>query len=331
MIVKQCHDELLAAKQWADAGDEDDKQDYEYEKESLPYIIEFMLEQAGIHRLLDYTDIILRSDKGTGKTYSFARHAKENSLTFLSIVALQSLAKTQYNDWVSQDKGHELDVVHYEDMDPFYIMKGCSAQMDTSLIITLNSLDTKLPVATQMDWSRTVVYLDECEFLLRYLVTASPLDKKRTRVWHYLVHILKHCRQVIATDADVTDKVQMFFTSNGIDREFKVIGNQHQSNHNVLAEEVTSKDDLVDRMHKTEKWLCCTDSKANAELLHKEFPDAVLIVADGRKFAELADFDDPKNKRIIYSPKVVNGIDSQVRRQVFCLYHERSIGPEGML
>eukprot|EP01050_Picozoa_sp_SAG11_P014565 SAG11_NODE_1807_length_4228_cov_3.662146_5_plen_402_part_00 len=79
-------------------------------------------------------------------------------------------------------------------------------------------------------------------------------------------------------------------------------------------------------MKATKKWLCATDSYENALALAKEFPDAVLITKDWK--GEVPDFDN--YDRIIYSPKVIYGIDSTMEREVFVCYHERTITPPEM-
>jgi hypothetical protein len=113
---------------------------------------------------------------------------------------------------------------------------------------------------------------------------------------------------------------------NEINKEFEYHQNLFRHNNKIPAEEILNYDDLIDKLKKTKKWLCPTDSYANALILAKEFPDAVVITKDT---LTLPDFE--AHDRIIYSPKVTYGIDSNMKREVFVCYHEKSITPTEMV
>ena len=60
--------------------------------------------------------------------------------------------------------------------------------------------------------------------------------------------------------------------------------------------------------------------------LHRIFHDAILIEKDTLNIPDLDSHD-----RIIYSPKILYGVDSIMKREVFCFFQERTINPAQMV
>eukprot|EP01047_Picozoa_sp_COSAG01_P031215 COSAG01_NODE_2206_length_8170_cov_70.537108_2_plen_945_part_00 len=265
--------------------------------------------------LTEYRNYFVKSDTGTGKTTSFSHYIKRNKLKFLSIVSRKTLGEDQYN------KMSEMGIKCQ-----YYEHEGLQYDSRNSMVCQIDSLAYKYALGFGMDWSETVVYLDEYNSLIRHLVRSSTMDDKRSRVYDLFVHILNNCKQVICTDADISDTSLMFMGLNKIDKEFEYHQNLYRHNNKIQAEEIVNYDDLIDKLNKTPKWLCPTDSYANALILAKEFPDAVVITKDT---LTLPDFE--AHDRIIYSPKVTYGIDSTMEREVFVCYHEKSITPTEMV
>jgi hypothetical protein len=208
--------------------------------------------------------------------------------------------------------------------------------MEDSLITTIDSLPSKLWYAKEMDLSNVVVFMDEYNSLIEYLITTTTLKESRSTAYLYLVHILKNCKQIICTDADMSDVSMDFMKLNGIDRQFLCLHNTHRKNNEIVAEEVEYDEVIIERMKATEKWIAAFDTKSKPEALHKQhFPDAVLIVKEGCYINgelhkdKMVDFDE--HPRIMFSPKVTYGVDSRMRRQVFGVFIEDTITPRGMV
>ena len=258
---------------------------------------------AEVPKLTEYKNVFVKSDTGTGKTTSFAHYIKRNKLKFLSIVSRKTLGEDQYHKF--SEMGITCD--YYEHVGIQHSSK--------SMICQIDSLAYKYPYGYDyygFDWSDTVVYLDEYNSLIRHLIRSATMDDKRARVYELFVHILNNCKQVICTDADISDTSLMFMQLNKINKTFTYNRNIYRHNNQIPAEEIFNYDDLLDKLKKTNKWLCATDGKGNADILAKEFPDAVVITKDT---LSLPDFE--AHDRIIYSPKVTYGIDSTMEREVF--------------
>ena len=254
--------------------------------------------------------MIVRSDTGTGKTTSFKHLIKSTNQKFISIVSRISLADEQYN--IFSDHG--------------IVCKNYRISEDLkngdSVIITIDSI-RKL---YGFDFKDYVIFLDEYNSILEYLIMADTLAKNRSIIYKRFINIIGKCKQVIGCDADINDiSIKWIRTYR---RNVKYIQNTYKHNQNILAYELNNFDHLIDRLKSDESFIVCCDSKTNAELIYKQLDDPTicLIVGGDDKYYK---FDD--HKRIIFSPKIMYGIDSSMKRNVYCYYKEQTIQPTGYL
>ena len=85
----------------------------------------------------------------------------------------------------------------------------------------------------------------------------------------------------------------------------------------------------MEKLKKEDSFLCCTDSKINAELIYNDFKDdedCILIVSGVDEYVNLDSY-----KKVIFSPKIVYGLDSIMRRPVYTYYKEHTINPANMV
>ena len=85
-------------------------------------------------------------------------------------------------------------------------------------------------------------------------------------------------------------------------------------NKNVKASEIYSHESFMEKLKKEDSFLCCTDSKINAELIYNDFKDdedCILIVSGVDEYVNLDSY-----KKVIFSPKIVYGLDSIMKRPV---------------
>lgn len=263
---------------------------------------------------------ITQADCGTGKSYSLQKYAQQidKDESILVITSRKTLAEKLYDDLAQV-----LDKVNYYEDDnnnrfPNFDKgnKGYVTQLES-----IKRFSYSFP-----DLSNTIIFLDEFNSLLEHLCLSTTMNDSRAMIYDIFIDILNSCKQIICCDADITDNCLLFFEVNNINKKMVYHRNLHKHNKGITAEEFHSDEDILNKMHKTKKWLCPTDSYNNAVGLKKIFKDAVIITKDT---IEKVDFD--KHNRIIFSPKVIYGIDSIMRRQVFCIFHERSITPPQMV
>ena len=266
---------------------------------------------------------VIKSDTGTGKTTSFKSfmndpHNKQK-LRFLSIVSRVSLGLEQYETF--NEEG--IDSIWYENdrFDP-----------GDNYVIQVDSL---LKLKYWNDVGGTdgyVLFLDEFNSIIKHLFTSETLSKNGVRIpiMELLTDLIQNAKYVFMTDADISDQSLTFLDFVLEDKKDKMIyiENEYKHNSGKPAEELFDIDTLVRMMKASKKWICPCDEARSCHLLKELIGDEKILIIDS-KVNERFDWDE--YDRIIFSPKVIYGLDSIMERPVFCFYQESTIDPRDML
>jgi len=265
----------------------------------------------------------IKSDTGTGKTTSFKSFMKneENAKKhrFISIVSRVSLGLEQYNTF--NEEG--IDCGWYENnrFDP-----------GDNYVIQIDSLLKLQWWCQQGATCGYVLFLDEFNSIIKHLFTSETLSKNGIRIpiMDLLVELFNDAEYVFMTDADISDQSLKFLDFALKDKKEKLvfIENEYKHNNGKKAEEVLDIKTLVNLMKKEKKWICPCDEARSCHLLKEQIGDPNILIIDS-KVNESYNWDD--YDRIIFSPKVIYGIDSVMERPVFCFYQESTIDPRDML
>ena len=254
---------------------------------------------------------VIKSDTGTGKTTATKKYFKNNNKKFISIVSRRSLGMEQYRTF----NGFGVDCGYYTDH--WFMKQG------TSFITTIDSFFKR---CSMIDFSEYVIFMDEFSSILNYVIDADTLGNDRIILLKFLVKALRNCKEVIMTDADIDGNCFHFIKY--LTEDFLYVKNTFIHNQGVSAVEYTNEDDILDRLKQTDKWIICTDSKTLADNYFRLLDDPTIKVytSDNDEDLEMDNWD-----KLIYSPKVVYGLDSSMEREVFAIYKERTIDPKNML
>lgn len=289
---------------------------------------------------LEDKNYCIKSDTGTGKTTLFKKHIQENQHEFISITSRRTLAKEQYEDFLSICEGQ----MSYYELDTF----NSSGQ---GLTICIDSiLKLQKSAGWWRDLKNKIIFLDEFNSIIEYLLDTDTLAKNRDEIFDYFINgILLECKAIICVDADISDLSIQFLKE--IERikgiKFNYIQNDYIHNKGTLSTEIHEHDDFIHKISKEEMFLLPCDSKKQAknlweqitEIDKKDYPDRepiILIIAEDiktqKEFIRLN-----QHKRIIFSPKIVYGLDSngygkeQLSRPVYSYYEMNTISPSAML
>jgi len=256
-------------------------------------------------------NIVLKSDTGTGKTTAFVKYVKETNCKFISLISLISVGDQQHKSFLENN----IDCVHYK------LHFGKFFQ-DNNILITLDSIQK----IRHIDFSEYTLYLDEFSSLIEYLHTSSTLDNKRVLCYKIFVRLIRKCKKIICTDADIGSICLKFFDLLGI--KYKYHKNEFNNCQDVKADEVECRNDILLKVMKLDKFMICTDSKTEAIALSKDLndPDIVTITSEYKGTIDISDI-----KKLIISPKVLYGADSTMEREVFVVYKEHTITAKQMI
>tara|TARA_E500000318_G_scaffold106454_1_gene114472 strand:- start:800 stop:3637 length:2838 start_codon:yes stop_codon:yes gene_type:complete len=275
----------------------------------------------------DY-NYLVKSDTGTGKTTSIKHflkaeetnekyeHFKEPNKKFISIVSRRSLGLEQHT--IFNEFGLECKYYEYE---PYFTN-------DDNIIVQIDSINK---LTRSIDFSEYYVILDEFESILKHLFTSDTLKNRRCSVMKLFIDLLKNCKNFFGIDADISNKSVHFITE-FINREYKIYNNKYKHNKDVEAIEYINQNEIIEKMYKSEKFIVCCDSKTISEKLKKTLEEKynvrniLLITSDTDEYYRFDDYD-----KIIFSPKIIYGIDSTIERDVFCWYKGTTITPEKMI
>jgi len=302
-------------------------------------------DKLGKHIELPSTDVQIKSGTGTGKTTIVKQHLKNKKQKFISIVSRRSLAYEQYKTFIESG----LDCVWYENFEGGKIPENQNVIIQIDSIMKIHSYLENI--------NKYTIFLDEYSSLMEHLITSPTLNKTRAIVFKVFKKLINGCAQVISVDADLSQHTLDFLPLCG--RDLNVWNNTFNHNKGVPAKEWFNIDQIVDDMKKKDKFMLCMDSKSsalalaekhfNCEVLEHIDDQTVVINGDEINKYEMTVFKDEKGfilvvsaendyvpnldewDRVIFSPKIVYGLDSIMKRNVYCIYKEHTISPKAML
>lgn len=274
--------------------------------------------------------LVIRSDTGTGKTTAMKHYLKKHDDRFISTVSRISLGKEQ--TVVFQKQG--LDCDYWEtiqaQIDGENEANGPDCHWDQlaswsdyegdNVIITIDSL-MKMSF---YDFDGYTIFLDEFNSLIEYFVTChnGNLIKNRIGIQHKLNRILREAKLIVCTDADISDTSLLYLKQQNIN--YKFIDNTYKHNSGIKADELKTFDEYKKQLLREDKFLMACDSKTMAQ---------ALGVATGAKVytsEHVGHIDLDADEKVIFSPKVVYGLDSLMERPVYGYFTGKTITPKAM-
>jgi hypothetical protein len=278
--------------------------------------------------------VVIKSDTGTGKTTIVKEYlADKHNCKFISIVSRITLGEEQYS--IFRDSGISCKL--YNEEDSWF-------QQDDSMVICIDSLKK----IARGDFGDYVIFMDEYNSLIEHLFSSKTLNDRRTQIFQILCNVLNEAKQVFCVDADLQGHTLELLDYLKIDYDLYI--NTYQHNKGVRATEYFNIESYTEDLVKSDKFLMCCDSKSSCIKVAKDnfdkiplteeekerfeglmvFKDekgyVVVITSDNDVYTSLDSFD-----RAIISPKIIYGLDSQIKRDVFCWYEEHTINPRMMV
>jgi len=269
----------------------------------------------------DYDEriLVIQSDTGTGKTSYTGNYLREKELDFVSVVSRISLAQEQHKKFSELMPDKKID--YYKDE---------IESLNNGVVIVIDSI-FKLGGWRGKEFKNRVVFLDEFNSIVEYVLETPTLNDKRIDVILLLRQMIREAKKVICVDADISDIAIDFIED--LNQPYCYIKNSHIHNNNTPATELFSREEMMEKLQEQDEYLLCCDSKKHAiaihKLLHTKDKPVKLYTAEDKKNKYN---DDPivlTHPRVIFSPKVVYGCDSVWKggRPVFGYWTEKTISP----
>ena len=257
---------------------------------------------------------MIKSDTGTGKTTAFLKYIEQQKNPFISIVSRVVLGLEQADNM----RSNGIDVQIYQDK---------KFQYGDNIIITPESCS----IIMSYDFSNYIIFLDEFDSIVRHITTSTTLNRNRVKVFGALIKMITTCKQFIAVDADISVVSQHLLQQIGRPYCFKV--NEFKNYANVKVNIINNEEEFFNMVKKEKKYLLATDSKTTAEIgqikADAEDGTPIKIITSDTDEKERIKLDD--HNKAIYSPKLLYGLDSTMRRKVFAHYKGHTISPTAMV
>ena len=248
--------------------------------------------------------IIIKSDTGTGKTTTTFKTFKKNEYKYiLSIVTRRSLV----NQHIENAKKVKIEMTGYEERD-----------VNTKKIVCyqLDSIMKFLNDKRREDIDKYVVYMDEINSTLKYLINSSTMERKRIDIFHTLNFIIRRANLVICSDADVSDLVFKYLSEFRTVDECVFVHNHYKNYNNINAYKCDNINIMIDKIkNKIQNnigFIACFDQlKLLDQIFYEVFDkekelDFLKITSRDDNFTNTEIW---KNKFVFYSPKIIYGND----------------------
>ena len=304
-------------------------------------------EHAAVKLTPDKRCVVIKSDTGTGKSTLFREYMNEQvldtmhmptPLTYLSIVSRISLAEEQHRTF--KEAGLR-PILYCDTRHPAGFVNSCLQSEWHYIVICIDSLERCRQTQSRpynVRWcGNTIIFLDEFSSLIEHLFTSSTLSTRRVQVFKTLCEMLRSAKQIICADADITPHTVAFLEWLKIPIHY--IENSYVHNSGTPAQEYFEKTAWTDALKQRKEFVCCSDSAKGAlELQDTHFNTIPLTEEEKEEYKGLSVTRDEHGlvialtgqdtrsvdmdawDRLIVSPRVVYGLDSTRRREVFCSY-----------
>lgn len=297
----------------------------------------------------DFDLVILKSDTNTGKTTSTAMYCNEfrymtnepygRVICIGSLISMIDQYKASFeSEYIESYCGVDIiRLVKYDD-DKLDILEN-------NICITLNSLLMLQPLVEPKNEkyiANTIIYIDEINTVLTYLLNCDNLSNISFLVYKLLRTLLIRCKKIIMTDADVSDLVFAFLQP--ILKERKntravYIDNTHKNYTNIPAFEVTEKtliDKLREEIRNKRGFILCFDSRKKAEEIYQilsDKNDTNFIFISGKNGSRIDVSKWTDKHYIFFTPKIMTSLDyvPQNPINVYVYSTGKSISPLGVV
>jgi hypothetical protein len=254
--------------------------------------------------------LLIKSGLGTGKTYTTFTFIIENNYKLLSISHSISLVESQFDGLKTRASQLGKSTPVYTYKDPLERFPD-----NASVITTIDSLVST--VAKMANINEYYIYIDEIHRVLEYLISSDTLGTKRDNTYYTLIEIVKKCKGLIGTDGHITDCVFSFCDM--IQKDTYAVVNTYKSFNNVPVHMTSNKHNTLVKMKKLidnkKVFTCCCNTKKDTVFIK----DFLLKNGVERNFIKIYTSDESTpvhnvniewhDKYIVYSPKIVEGVD----------------------
>ena len=169
--------------------------------------------------------------------------------------------------------------------------------------------------------NKYILYIDEINSFLHNLTHSTTLDTNIKEVYEALLNILKHCKKIILSDANIKNNVGDLINNIKQDKKVLFVKNHFQKYKNIKAYHINDANNflnlMLERVKNNNYFLCGGDNRKEIHKIYNEckkvtteeqIKDFILITSETDFILYNAN-EQFKNKFVFYSPKIIYGVD----------------------
>lgn len=305
-----------------------DNDDYEDDKKLNINNIYFDIE---IKKILDYNDIIIRSDCGTGKSTFMSKYSdfikKENpNIKVMTIISKVSLTNQHNETFLKND----INLLNY---------KKEKNLIGNDFTICINSLH-RISSITNDELNKYIVCIDEIDDFLDNIVSNNTMNHDLKTIVSLLVRILKNCKTAIYASAHIKKNLNYILNNK---RKNIFIENHYRKFKGTIAYEKNNQNEILfimtEHIKNNSYFLLACDSLIMATKFYNEFLKIIddknkILLITSETHVNIENTNESfKNKFVIYSPSIIYGLDFNIAtpQDVFICCRGLSITPYQMI
>lgn len=283
--------------------------------------------------------LLIKSDTGTGKTTSFYNFIKNSY--FERTDRDGNIQKHGYNKFISLVSRQLLGLEQHKNIKSLGIKSKFYMTDDfdygDNIIICADSLLN----LDGFDFKSYVVFIDEFNSVIEYIFTSNThLKNLRKPLIKLINQMITECKFFVGVDADISQVSYDFMKNIG---DFTYVKNTYQHFKGINVNLYNSGIDFIKKLKKEDKFLLASDSATVIESLREEI-EFKMIIGKNKKGdildEEQENFDEidrlgfiflDDEEKIAFSPKIIYGQDSVMKRPVYCWYNGKTISPPQMV
>lgn len=262
----------------------------------------------------DYETILVIAPTGSGKTSNTAKYVYKYDMNddkkvvrLICPTSRITVAHQVINSFAESG-------IIVDDYDKVNINKS------TSLAIELESIKKLI----KRDWSSYTVYIDEIDSLIISMLTSSTHNGIRKIVFDKLMTIVKNCKRLIVTDADMSDITIQYISKLRNMEKAILLKNNYIEPEKKKAVQYNNENEILNKIINTisakgDGFAVCCDTLSRVDSLrllvmgteeYKKNPSKFLFYTSqlGNRYIHDAS-KEWKDKYVFYSPSIIYGVN----------------------
>lgn len=317
--------------------DKDDKiKKYRTTKEYNP--LSYKWESFNIHqKYLNITykknnHLLAKSSVNTGKTTLFKKLLIDLKKQSITITNSKPLNLQIYNDLVEKYGEENVYLIDSNEISKKKDMiKNLIAKYNdkSHIILCINSIEKLKAIKDIINWSNTLLFIDEFHSFIDFLYNVdSKVLKRRTAIITYIIEIIQKVSYGFFVDSQITDVENIFLQTCNINYDFYI--NSYKPFEGVKVKVLDKKsfnNYYAECSIKKENIMLCSNQKRVVKSYHKILQDKynykatdILCIHSDSKDNFTGRREDLDNIiQFMISPSITTGVEYKKRCKVFCI------------